>query len=1016
MLDTPSSGQHTGRTQDTMAPTAAEKAEKAEAESAANIKLALKVVKPRLPQGEGARHQLNVRVVDQYIVKLESGLTAHEKAITELVVAAGDDEARIDELTTKMSSLMDETNPVLDQLFSIQEALKAADASPAASQASKKGFVSVQLKIRMAKQTLETRLNLLQDASKKEEVLASLPMIQAKLKQLDELDVYSQSELDAILSMVASEDLKDADVSSFQTDLSSLIDDSALQISTLKERFSEAAALLQEQVPVAEVTSSATLTEQIAREMATIRADLESRSATRSSSDFCFAKVQVPDFKGDVKEFTKWRSQVEDYLKEVAKKSTQKAAVHMLDRLTPRHIDVSRCDNLTEAWAKLSSKFGSPTHIARLILRDFTGTTLKKHTDEAKLIELRDVLEKLESDLLTNGQEARCNDFTLLDHAESIIPGRFRDQFAEVKDDLITDRGTGFKALTSFLEDKATMVERHLPERLLDSEPKGKKRPDSHQDEIEELRAKIAALEGRAEQQIESNPRPVFNKEVSEKKSGKCPICDEYHYFKSKRGPSEGQDLASPCLHTCPKFRDMNLGEKTDAIITYKACAACTDWRHERPSCPSKTEKPCKEDGCTANHHTSLHGSNNPKVMALRTKTSPSNQSHPDSKNRGLLAMLHYTFKKVNQGTVVFIDEGSETSAISTKLARALFLHGDVKLTTVTKAFEKRGQTVDKTHHVVELTDRLGKKHEVTCMEVDYITDVQEQPDYSKVYEMFPHLPHGCLQRPEMEVGLLLGQNATGLLPTGGGGRDCLDNLRVRQTILGEHGWVLEGRHPSISFSYSKLKTNSLRVSLNKISVTIPTDLPRSRMKMMPADPPTHPEKKGDHIQLYLQSLLMHNLPETTIPPNSLIGRVVEAAVRMIKPPLTPTMALDGRARSTASSSNHTRNQVPDAVPVGNKKNPAKHLWPPSKAPAKHATLPPLTSHKPRPNTGKPYRIPQRRGSPPPKSDPLSKIWGGKADLSPIPDTKDLEEFDMREAEILTDDDLPQAKIAPDID
>ena len=46
-----------------------------------------------------------------------------------------------------------------------------------------------------------------------------------------------------------------------------------------------------------------------------------------------------------------------------------------------------------------------------------------------------------------------------------------------------------------------------------------------------------------------------------------------------------------------------------------------------------------------------------------------------------------------------------------------------------------------------------------------------------------------------MEVGLLLGQNANELLPTGGDGKDKVGNLRVRRTVLGKDGYILEGWH-----------------------------------------------------------------------------------------------------------------------------------------------------------------------------------------------------------------------------
>ena len=56
-----------------------------------------------------------------------------------------------------------------------------------------------------------------------------------------------------------------------------------------------------------------------------------------------------------------------------------------------------------------------------------------------------------------------------------------------------------------------------------------------------------------------------------------------------------------------------------------------------------------------------------------------------DPEQFGLLPMIHHVFKEVNQGTTVFMDEGSNTLLITTKLANALYLKGKVQLTTILK-------------------------------------------------------------------------------------------------------------------------------------------------------------------------------------------------------------------------------------------------------------------------------------------------------------------------------------------
>ena len=129
--------------------------------------------------------------------------------------------------------------------------------------------------------------------------------------------------------------------------------------------------------------------------------------------------------------------------------------------------------------------------------------------------------------------------------------------------------------------------------------------------------------------------------------------------------------------------------------------------------------------------------------------------------------MIKYLFKEVNVATTIFMDEGSNTSFITTELAQALHLEGEFKLTKIFKAGDKIARPVPRKHHMIELKDRDGKVYKVKCIEVPFITSVQEQPNLERIQHLFPGLPKGAFKRPNMEVGILLGQNANTLLTTG---------------------------------------------------------------------------------------------------------------------------------------------------------------------------------------------------------------------------------------------------------
>ena len=80
-------------------------------------------------------------------------------------------------------------------------------------------------------------------------------------------------------------------------------------------------------------------------------------------------------------------------------------------------------------------------------------------------------------------------------------------------------------------------------------------------------------------------------------------------------------------------------------------------------------------------------------------------------------------------------------------------------------ACESFPETEMRSVYTVTFTATGGEKHEVECIEVDYITENSPPPDEDEVRKLFPHLPAGALSRPNLKVGILLGQNAAALLP-----------------------------------------------------------------------------------------------------------------------------------------------------------------------------------------------------------------------------------------------------------
>ena len=136
---------------------------------------------------------------------------------------------------------------------------------------------------------------------------------------------------------------------------------------------------------------------EIAKHLATLTVATEKDKSTppKNANNFGYDRIQVPEFSGNVCKYTKWRTQVEDYLEQTAKQSTQRQAINLLDQLTLPQIDVSQCATLNDAWDELTDTYGFPVFIARLLMKDFFDFKLTKANDKTNMLQLNNAMDKL---------------------------------------------------------------------------------------------------------------------------------------------------------------------------------------------------------------------------------------------------------------------------------------------------------------------------------------------------------------------------------------------------------------------------------------------------------------------------------------------------------------------------------------------------------------------------------------------------------------------------------------------
>ena len=96
---------------------------------------------------------------------------------------------------------------------------------------------------------------------------------------------------------------------------------------------------------------------------------------------------------------------------------------------------------------------------------------------------------------------------------------------------------------------------------------------------------------------------------------------------------------------------------------------------------------------------------------------------------------------------------------------------------------------------------------------IDKIMEDPEPIDMSPLKQLFPHLPDAAFS-PHMKrsVDLLIRNNFLGLHPSGGQGRDSVDNVRAYESKFG-CGWVMAGSHPSLRADSVQLSSGAVHMA-----------------------------------------------------------------------------------------------------------------------------------------------------------------------------------------------------------
>ena len=308
----------------------------------------------------------------------------------------------------------------------------------------------------------------------------------------------------------------------------------------------------------------------------------------------------------NLRDYPSWKDEFEV---DILPSFEEKQKIRMLNEYTPKEIQLKNCATVEEAWLKLDSKYANPFLVTSILIDDFVKFSPKGKTPEAKLVDLRDMLVKIEDDLTSVKSEGELSSNTWL-HNKVVqdLPMYWQTKFVEEEEERVQKEGSRWKAMFKFIKDESLRIETKMAWRLeakfCDSsgkEPSSSSSKSSSGLDMSRFPKKVqrqvnavinnyekrgkGGKTGNSSNKSSSNANVPKSANFDEyaAKIGKCPECKEVHKYISS-GTKEW--FVSGSFLACNAFKQMDVNQKAKILAKHNGCASCLSWSHQRDQCP----------------------------------------------------------------------------------------------------------------------------------------------------------------------------------------------------------------------------------------------------------------------------------------------------------------------------------------------------------------------------------------------------------------------------------------------
>ena len=426
---------------------------------------------------------------------------------------------------------------------------------------------------------------------------------------------------------------------------------------------------------------------------------------------------------------------------------------------------------------KLEEEYGDPRKLVDIVISDLKNLVIINENDTKSFLKMVTTVEQCYLDLSKVDLEQEMNSVTIVSMIEKILPKTVKRDWIKISDEIV-DKANLFPYLYKFLlKEKKVVV-------YSDSEVRNGKIVNIHNVNCNDNTI-VSTLKEIKEDQINTKLLlNVLNDKINNVNLNNASFKDNVinnvnvncwlHEF-------EGHHISA-----CGRFRSMSGSERLEAAKRKGICYRCLVEKHLGKFCNSNERCTVKSNGqiCNRPHHYLLHD-------AFATS---SNNYNVNCQTNGTLLEVSIIYS-YNQPITVIWDSASDATLITHKMARALGLHGQNIVVTITKVGNVVEQCSTKRYNF-DIHDMWGVEHIISAIGMDEIASDIPYIDLSNIDKKFPGFTPEILNRPKGKVDMLVGLDYCNLLPK------VFQTYENLQLLENSFGFCLRGMLIDNKFDY----------------------------------------------------------------------------------------------------------------------------------------------------------------------------------------------------------------------